>query len=86
MSLDSSAAAAESTVAREGSPRQKVFMVIGINTAFSSRKRRDSVRETWMPQGCLLNVFLLVPFFGRVLLLGLMLVVLIMVQNFLLLD
>ncbi|XP_054776300.1 probable beta-1,3-galactosyltransferase 2 isoform X3 [Prosopis cineraria] len=25
-------------------------MVIGINTAFSSRKRRDSVRETWMPQ------------------------------------
>jgi hypothetical protein len=26
-------------------------MVIGINTAFSSRKRRDSVRATWMPQG-----------------------------------
>jgi hypothetical protein len=39
-------------------PRQKVFMVIGINTAFSSRKRRDSVRETWMPQGfsCLLCI------------------------------
>ncbi|KAL0365843.1 UNVERIFIED_CONTAM: Beta-1,3-galactosyltransferase 7 [Sesamum radiatum] len=32
-------------------PRKKAFMVIGINTAFSSRKRRDSVRETWMPQG-----------------------------------
>ncbi|XP_039065507.1 beta-1,3-galactosyltransferase 7-like isoform X2 [Hibiscus syriacus] len=32
-------------------PRKKVFMVIGINTAFSSRRRRDSVRETWMPQG-----------------------------------
>lgn len=32
-------------------PRQKAFVVIGINTAFSSRKRRDSVRETWMPQG-----------------------------------
>jgi hypothetical protein len=31
--------------------RQKVFMVVGINTAFSSRKRRDSVRESWMPQG-----------------------------------
>lgn len=30
---------------------QKAFVVIGINTAFSSRKRRDSVRETWMPQG-----------------------------------
>ncbi|KAL2467667.1 Beta-1 [Forsythia ovata] len=35
----------------EGSPRKRAFMVIGINTAFSSRKRRDSVRETWMPQG-----------------------------------
>ncbi|KAJ9673724.1 hypothetical protein PVL29_023340 [Vitis rotundifolia] len=33
------------------SERKKVFVVIGINTAFSSRKRRDSVRETWMPQG-----------------------------------
>ncbi|KAJ7564391.1 hypothetical protein O6H91_02G015400 [Diphasiastrum complanatum] len=31
--------------------RQKAFVVIGINTAFSSRKRRDSVRETWMPTG-----------------------------------
>jgi hypothetical protein len=35
----------------ETNPRKKVFMVMGINTAFSSRKRRDSVRETWMPQG-----------------------------------
>eukprot|EP00250_Pteridium_aquilinum_P015930 c22844_g1_i1 orf=483-1625(-) len=36
-----------------GSPsqRRKVFVVIGINTAFSSRKRRDSVRQTWMPRG-----------------------------------
>ncbi|KAG9451101.1 hypothetical protein H6P81_011066 [Aristolochia fimbriata] len=39
------------TSSREGPPRQKAFVVIGINTAFSSRKRRDSVRETWMPQG-----------------------------------
>lgn len=31
--------------------KRKYFMVIGINTAFSSRKRRDSVRMTWMPQG-----------------------------------
>ncbi|XWS18195.1 hypothetical protein CRYUN_Cryun32bG0022200 [Craigia yunnanensis] len=29
--------------------KRKYFMVIGINTAFSSRKRRDSVRATWMP-------------------------------------
>ncbi|CAA7405579.1 unnamed protein product [Spirodela intermedia] len=35
----------------ESSGRRKYFMVIGINTAFSSRKRRDSVRATWMPQG-----------------------------------
>ncbi|BAT77374.1 beta-1,3-galactosyltransferase 2 [Vigna angularis] len=34
----------------ESSTRNKYFMVIGINTAFSSRKRRDSVRTTWMPQ------------------------------------
>ena len=33
--------------------RKRAFVVIGINTAFSSRKRRDSVRETWMPQGSL---------------------------------
>ncbi|KAG4189580.1 hypothetical protein ERO13_A08G231100v2 [Gossypium hirsutum] len=30
---------------------QKAFVVIGINTAFSSRKRRDSLRQTWMPTG-----------------------------------
>ncbi|XP_057974638.1 beta-1,3-galactosyltransferase 7 isoform X2 [Malania oleifera] len=40
-----------STSVQDKSPRQKVFMVIGINTAFSSRRRRDSIRETWMPQG-----------------------------------
>ncbi|XXG43373.1 hypothetical protein AAC387_Pa01g3424 [Persea americana] len=31
--------------------REKVFFVMGIITAFSSRKRRDSIRATWMPQG-----------------------------------
>ncbi|GMH05750.1 hypothetical protein Nepgr_007590 [Nepenthes gracilis] len=35
----------------ESSRKRKYLMVIGINTAFSSRKRRDSVRTTWMPQG-----------------------------------
>ncbi|XP_057973987.1 probable beta-1,3-galactosyltransferase 8 [Malania oleifera] len=30
---------------------QRAFVVIGINTAFSSKKRRDSLRQTWMPQG-----------------------------------
>ncbi|CAL5417335.1 unnamed protein product [Camellia sinensis] len=40
-----------STPSHEGLPRKKAFVVIGINTAFSSRKRRDSVRRTWMPRG-----------------------------------
>ncbi|GJN24179.1 hypothetical protein PR202_gb11907 [Eleusine coracana subsp. coracana] len=35
----------------ESEGKRKYFMVIGINTAFSSKKRRDSVRATWMPQG-----------------------------------
>ncbi|GMP70974.1 hypothetical protein CsSME_00029581 [Camellia sinensis var. sinensis] len=30
---------------------QKAFVVIGINTAFSSKRRRDSIRQTWMPTG-----------------------------------
>ncbi|XP_004300420.1 PREDICTED: beta-1,3-galactosyltransferase 7 isoform X2 [Fragaria vesca subsp. vesca] len=43
--------AATSVLQKDNSAKQKAFIVIGINTAFSSRKRRDSVRETWMPQG-----------------------------------
>ncbi|KAI0504947.1 hypothetical protein KFK09_015904 [Dendrobium nobile] len=35
----------------ESLKKRKYLMVVGINTAFSSRKRRDSVRATWMPQG-----------------------------------
>ncbi|PWA45941.1 hypothetical protein CTI12_AA513300 [Artemisia annua] len=31
--------------------RKKYLMVVGVTTAFSSRKRRDSLRVTWMPQG-----------------------------------
>ncbi|KAK3014982.1 hypothetical protein RJ639_010339 [Escallonia herrerae] len=34
---------------------EKAFVVIGINTAFSSKKRRDSLRETWMPKGAKLK-------------------------------
>ena len=41
----------------ESSRKRKYLMVIGINTAFSSRKRRDSVRATWMPQGCWIDSF-----------------------------
>lgn len=36
---------------RSSSEKRKYLMVVGVNTAFSSRKRRDSVRATWMPQG-----------------------------------
>ncbi|KAF6173293.1 hypothetical protein GIB67_026988 [Kingdonia uniflora] len=35
----------------ESTGKRKYLMIVGINTAFSSRKRRDSVRATWMPQG-----------------------------------
>ncbi|XP_062009456.1 probable beta-1,3-galactosyltransferase 2 isoform X1 [Rosa rugosa] len=35
----------------DSSGKRRYLMVVGINTAFSSRKRRDSVRATWMPQG-----------------------------------
>lgn len=56
----------------ESTGRRKYFMVVGINTAFSSRKRRDSVRATWMPQGSifnfiwhLLNLFTCVYYFVR---------------------
>ena len=38
--------------------RPKVFFVMGIITAFSSRKRRDSIRDTWMPQGLVPNLIL----------------------------
>lgn len=47
----SDGSAATSFLPQNGAPRKKAFVVIGINTAFSSRKRRDSVRMTWMPQG-----------------------------------
>ncbi|KAG2648687.1 hypothetical protein PVAP13_1NG059800 [Panicum virgatum] len=42
---------AEDFKVSESIGRRKYLMVIGINTAFSSRKRRDSIRYTWMPQG-----------------------------------
>ena len=54
MKLAAAKAAQQSLVSGDtasGNTKRKYFMVIGINTAFSSRKRRDSVRTTWMPQG-----------------------------------
>ena len=35
---------------------QRVFAVVGINTGFSSRKRRDSLRQTWVPKGAIVLV------------------------------
>lgn len=43
--------ASENLKIDESAVKKKYLMVVGINTAFSSRKRRDSVRSTWMPQG-----------------------------------
>lgn len=34
-----------------GRTPQKAFVVVGINTAFTSKKRRDSLRDTWVPRG-----------------------------------
>jgi hypothetical protein len=42
---------AEEFKVSESIGKRKYRMVIGINTAFSSRKRRDSIRYTWMPRG-----------------------------------
>ncbi|XP_020984950.2 probable beta-1,3-galactosyltransferase 2 [Arachis duranensis] len=50
-SIRNGAPLSEDIKAVESNPRRRYLMVIGINTAFSSRKRRDSVRQTWMPQG-----------------------------------
>ncbi|AES67230.1 putative galactosylxylosylprotein 3-beta-galactosyltransferase [Medicago truncatula] len=50
-SLKSGAPVSEDMKISESTGRRRYLMVIGINTAFSSRKRRDSVRATWMPQG-----------------------------------
>ncbi|XP_023742405.1 beta-1,6-galactosyltransferase GALT31A [Lactuca sativa] len=51
-SLETELASARSAKRPESSNQhQKYFFVMGIMTAFSSRKRRESIRETWMPQG-----------------------------------
>ncbi|KXG22053.1 probable beta-1,3-galactosyltransferase 8 [Sorghum bicolor] len=39
------------SVPSRGGGLPKAFVVIGINTAFSSKKRRDSLRDTWVPRG-----------------------------------
>ncbi|CAO2833568.1 unnamed protein product [Amaranthus hypochondriacus] len=57
LEMELAAARATQESIMDGSPvsesgnKRKYLMVVGINTAFSSRKRRDSVRATWMPQG-----------------------------------
>lgn len=50
-SILSGAPLSENSKVLESGRKHKYLMVVGINTAFSSRKRRDSVRATWMPQG-----------------------------------
>ncbi|KAJ0232844.1 Beta-1,6-galactosyltransferase GALT31A [Hirschfeldia incana] len=43
--------AAATSVAGQSMERPRMFFVMGIMTAFSSRKRRDSIRGTWLPKG-----------------------------------
>lgn len=50
-SLQSGAPVSDDMGKKQPQRKRRYFMVVGINTAFSSRKRRDSVRATWMPQG-----------------------------------
>ncbi|KAG6604860.1 probable beta-1,3-galactosyltransferase 2 [Cucurbita moschata] len=50
-SIQSGSPLSEDSKQIDRSGRRKYLVVVGINTAFSSRKRRDSVRATWMPQG-----------------------------------
>ncbi|KAF7805793.1 putative beta-1,3-galactosyltransferase 2 [Senna tora] len=50
-SIRSGAPVSEDLEMVQPSGKRRYLMVVGINTAFSSRKRRDSVRATWMPQG-----------------------------------
>ncbi|VFQ93788.1 unnamed protein product [Cuscuta campestris] len=50
-SILSGSPVSDDTEKTDSSKTRKYFMVIGINTAFSSRQRRDSIRATWMPQG-----------------------------------
>ena len=37
----------------ETNVKRKYFMIVGINTSFSSCKRREFVCVAWMPQGAL---------------------------------
>ncbi|KAG2712206.1 hypothetical protein I3843_04G106300 [Carya illinoinensis] len=50
-SIRSGSPLSQDLMKNESSGKRQYLMIIGINTAFSSRKRRDSVRATWMPQG-----------------------------------
>ncbi|MBA0616080.1 hypothetical protein Godav_016158 [Gossypium davidsonii] len=40
---------------------RRVFFVMGIITALRNRKRRNSIRETWMPQGLIQYSFGILP-------------------------
>ncbi|XP_023645115.1 probable beta-1,3-galactosyltransferase 2 isoform X2 [Capsella rubella] len=50
-SLQNGAPVSDDMGKKQTQGKRRYLMVVGINTAFSSRKRRDSIRATWMPQG-----------------------------------
>ncbi|VAI88383.1 unnamed protein product [Triticum turgidum subsp. durum] len=39
------------SAADHGNMRPRLLFVMGIMTTFGNRRRRDSIRKTWMPQG-----------------------------------
>ncbi|KAF5201678.1 Beta-1,3-galactosyltransferase, partial [Thalictrum thalictroides] len=49
--LEMELAVARTSRAHSNQSLKKAFVVIGINTAFSSKRRRESIRETWLPTG-----------------------------------
>ncbi|XLR57794.1 hypothetical protein S83_008466 [Arachis hypogaea] len=53
--LYSNSTAATMGISREGAPRKKAFVVIGINTAFSSRKMREQLLQLECEKGIVIR-------------------------------
>ncbi|XP_066311545.1 mitotic spindle checkpoint protein MAD1-like [Miscanthus floridulus] len=51
MAVERARSGSGGAVASSSRTPQKAFIVVGINTAFTSKKRRDSLRDTWVPRG-----------------------------------
>ena len=47
----SQGASPSDSAADRGNTGHRMFFVMGVMTTFQNRRRRDSLRQTWMPQG-----------------------------------